>query len=211
MGIYGKNKMTSTSQELETKFYITNPEALETKLNTLGAEMIQVRTHEYNLRFDTPDQKLAQEFRLLRLRKDQITRLTYKGPATNQGGVNVREEIEITVGDFETTIQLLHALGYQVTAIYEKYRTTYKLYHNHITIDEMPFGFFVEVEGLDKERIKATAKVLGLNWNANISENYLMIFYRLKEVYHLDFNEMTFENFKGIEIDLELAGIRAAR
>ncbi len=202
--------MTSSNQELEAKFYITKPEALETKLNTLGAEMIQGRTHEYNLRFDTPDQKLAQQFQLLRLRKDQVTRLTYKGPATNQGGVNVREEIEIAVGDFETAKQLLHALGYEVTAIYEKYRRTYKLNHNHITIDEMPFGVFVEVEGPDKEGIKTTSETLGLNWDVNISENYLMIFYRLKEALRLDFNEMTFENFEGIEIDMELAGIRAA-
>ena len=202
--------MTSTHQELEAKFYITNPKALEGRLNALGAELIQPRTHEFNLRFDTPDQKLAKEYRLLRLRKDQTVHLTYKGPAITQDGVSVREEIEVLVGDFETTKQLLHALGYVVTAIYEKYRTTYELNHNHITIDEMPFGTFAEVEGPDAERIKTTAEKLGLDQDAHISENYLAIFYCLKETYQLDFDAITFENFEGIEIELEGIGIRAA-
>jgi len=202
--------MKALNQELEAKFFISKPEALEAQLKALGAELIQPRTHEYNLRFDTPDQQLAQEFRLLRLRKDQAVRLTYKGPATNQEGVNVREEVEINVEDYETAKQLLHVLGYVVTAIYEKYRTTYELNNNHITIDEMPFGVFVEVEGRDKEGIKITAEALGLNWDTNISENYLMIFYRLKKAYRLDFDEMTFENFGGLDIDLKLAGVKAA-
>lgn len=202
--------MISTNQELEAKFFITNPNNLETRLGELGAELIQPHTHEYNLRFDTPDQQLAQDYRLLRLRKDQSTRLTYKGPATTRDGVNIREEIEITVGDYETAKQLLHSLGYVVTAIYEKYRTTYELNHIHITVDEMPFGVFAEVEGPEAEGIKTTAEDLGLKWDAYISDNYLTIFYQLKEALDLDFDAMTFENFKGLAIDLSVAGIRAA-
>lgn len=202
--------MTSTHQEKEAKFFITNPKALEGRLNALGAEFIQPRTHEYNLRFDTPDHKLAKEYRLLRLRKDQTVHLTYKGPAITRGGVSVREEIETLVGDFETTKQLLHALGYIVTAIYEKYRTTYELNYNHITIDEMPFGAFAEVEGADAEGINTTVEKLGLDQDAHISENYLTIFYRLKEAFQFDFDAMTFDNFAGIEIDLERIGIRVA-
>lgn len=202
--------MTSTHRELEAKFYITKPKVLEAQLKKLGAELIQPRTHEYNLRFDTPEQDLARDFRLLRLRKNQIARLTYKGPTTNQGGVNIREEVETTVGDYETAKQLLQALGYVVTAIYEKYRTTYELNNNHITIDEMPFGMFVEVEGPEAEEIKTIAKALGLNWDAHVSENYLTIFYQLKEAFHLDFDDMRFENFKGMEIDLEVIGIKPA-
>lgn len=42
---------------------------------------------------------------------------------------------------------LLQELGYVVSEVYEKYRTTYKLNVLQITLDEMPYGMFVEIEG----------------------------------------------------------------
>jgi adenylate cyclase class 2 len=202
--------MSSTNQELESKFHITNPKALEERIQNLGAVLLQPRTHEYNLRFDTPDHKLARDYRLLRLRKDQSAHLTYQGPALDQNGVSVRKEIEITVEDFDTARQLLHALGYVVTAVYEKYRTTYELENLHVTIDEMPFGVFLEIEGEDISTIQSTATRLDLDLDAHISDNYLQIFLKLKEAYNLDFDEIRFENFEGIEISLETIGIKAA-
>jgi adenylate cyclase class 2 len=179
-------------------------------MQNLGAELLQPRTHEYNLRFDTPDEKLAQDYRLLRLRKDQSTHLTYKGPTINQDGVNVREEIEIIVGDFDTAKQFFHALGYVVTAVYEKYRTTYDLDGIHVTIDEMPFGVFLEIEGENISTIQSTATRLDLDLDAHIPQNYLQIFLQLKEAYTLDFDEMLFKYFEGIAISLETIGIKAA-
>jgi adenylate cyclase class 2 len=202
--------MPSINQELESKFHLSHPKALEARLQDLGAHLLHTRTHEYNLRFDTPDQNLTQGYRLLRLRKDQSARLTYKGPSTNQSGVNVREEIEVTVGDFDTTTQLLHALGYVVTAVYEKYRTSYELGGLHVTIDEMPFGVFLEIEGEDAGRIRSATAQLGLDGGVYIALNYLQIFRQLKEAYHLDFDEVLFENFEGIEISLEKIGITSA-
>jgi adenylate cyclase class 2 len=202
--------MKSRNQELEAKFYITKPKDLEAHLKKLGAELIQARTPEYNLRFDTPDQKLAQDHRLLRLRKDQAVHLTYKGPASDQNGVSVREEIELTVGDIETANKLLIALGYRVSAIYEKNRTTYALDHLHITIDEMPYGVFVEIEGGDVESIRSAAETIGLNWDTHITKNYLELFYQLKEALNLEIEGLTFESFEGVETRLDIIGIRAA-
>ncbi|MGD8457294.1 MAG: class IV adenylate cyclase [Anaerolineales bacterium] len=202
--------MNPTNQELESKYHLSQPKVLEARLQGLGAELLHPRTHEYNLRFDTPDQNLAQEYRLLRLRKDQSAHLTYKGPSTNQSGVNIREEIEITIGDFDTARLLLHALGYVITAVYEKYRTTYELDGLHVTIDEMPFGVFLEIEGKDIESIKLAAVRLGLDGDAHIAQNYLQIFLQLKDTYRLDFDEVLFENFEGIVISLETIGIRPA-
>lgn len=202
--------MPSTNQELESKFHLSHPKALEDRLIKFGAELLHPRTHEYNLRFDTSDQKLARDYRLLRLRKDQSAHLTYKGPTANQNGVNVREEIEVTVGDFNTADLLLHALGYVVSAVYEKYRTTYELDGLHITIDEMPFGVFLEIEGKDVERIRSAAARLGLDMDAHIALNYLQIFHQLQETYNLNFDELLFENFEGIEISLETIGIKSA-
>ena len=133
--------------ELEAKFCILRPQAIEERLQSLGAHLLHPRTFESNLRFDTPGLDLSRDKRLLRLRQDHTTRLTYKGPTRQDHGLSSRQEIEMDVSDFGTAQRILEALGYQVVVIYEKYRTTYELDHAHVTIDEMPYGIFVEIEG----------------------------------------------------------------
>ena len=78
--------------------------------------------------------------------------------------------------------------------IYEKYRTVYELNGVLVTLDEMPFGDFVELEG-EEDDIRETAGVLGLNWNHRILDNYLTIMDQLKNEHHLPFNDLTFDNF----------------
>ena len=68
-------------QEIEAKFYINNLPKIEARLQQLEARLIQARVHEKNLRFDTPDQSLRREGRVLRLRQDDAARMTYKGPS----------------------------------------------------------------------------------------------------------------------------------
>ncbi|HEX7975021.1 MAG TPA: hypothetical protein VF498_11485, partial [Anaerolineales bacterium] len=63
-------------QELEVKYYISDLTALERRLLSLGASLVQPRVRETNLRFDTPQGSLAQGFQVLRLRQDTEARLT---------------------------------------------------------------------------------------------------------------------------------------
>lgn len=202
--------MSYNDQELEAKFCILNPNSMEERLKQVGAKQTHPRMHEYNLRFDTPNQDLTHQHRLLRLRKDSANHLTYKGPATIHSGVISREEIEFTVGDFDTATTFLHALGYKINNIYEKYRTTYQLDELHITLDELPYGIFVEIEGPNAEGIKAVASKLGLNWDAHITDNYLGLFKRAQKALGLDFDELTFENFEKIDVGLDALGVSAA-
>ena len=119
--------MSGNGQELEVKFYLDDLPSLEDRLKQLGARLVQKRVYESNLRFDTPDGDLTRSYQVLRLRQDTEARLTYKGPALNQGGVRARREIEFTVSDFKEARALLEALGYIISMIYEKYRATYEL------------------------------------------------------------------------------------
>jgi len=41
-------------QEIEVKFYLEHLDRLHAHLIEIGAELVQPRTHEINLRFDTP-------------------------------------------------------------------------------------------------------------------------------------------------------------
>jgi len=190
--------MTTNNQEIEVKFYITNLQRVQNRLAELGAVVTQPRTHEINLRLDTLNYDLTKEKRVLRLRQDTRTRLTYKGPGALREGTLQRQEIEVSVSDFSKTLALLEALGFQVALMYEKYRTALEVNGVEISLDEMPFGSFVEIEGQDPQAIHLVTQQLHLNWEARVVDSYTGLFEELRGVLGLTFRDISFTNFAGI-------------
>ncbi|GAB4504027.1 MAG: class IV adenylate cyclase [Anaerolineales bacterium] len=190
-------------QETEIKFYVNDLERVEKRLRALGARLVQPRVHETNLRFDLPDGDLRAAGRVLRLRMDTQARLTYKGPSNRQDGVLRRIEYETQVGDFETAQRILHALGYVVSATYEKFRATYEWEGLHVMLDELPYGDFVEIEGPDGERLRAVSCVLGLDFSAAIPASYLALFEGLCQKHGLDPSQLTFDAVQKETISLQ--------
>jgi len=182
----------STTWEREVKFWVQDLHRLRQRLDAQGARLLQPRTHEYNLRFDTPDRALSRSRQVLRLRQDQHTTLTYKGPTTAQTSVAVREEIELQVSDFRAARRLLERLGYQVVLEYEKYRTVYEWDAVQVMLDETPLGDFVEVEGPDTTAIRRAAEALGLAWEHRITASYAGLFERLRDRLHPRPEHLTF-------------------
>ncbi|MDO9547075.1 MAG: class IV adenylate cyclase [Pelolinea sp.] len=185
--------------EKEAKFYIRDLEKIEQHIIDLGGEMVQPRTFETNLRFDTPNRELSASFQVLRLRQDTRARLTYKGPADPGSTVNSRPEYEVEISDLDTGRMILEALGYEVVTIYEKYRASYSLGEVEISLDEMPFGYFLEIEGPDEEHIQAMAKKLDLNWENRSSLSYMRLFTLVKKRLDLSMRDLTFENFSELD------------
>ncbi len=202
--------MSTNGQEIEVKFYVRDLPAIEGRFNHLGARLIRPRVFEVNLRYDRPDGSLRREHRVLRLRQSDDVRLTYKGPGSVVDGAMSRQEIEFTVGDFETTKAFLEALDYQIIAMYEKYRTAYELGAVEVLLDELPCGNFVEIEGPDATSIHAAADRLGLDWEARIAESYLALFERLCKGRGFTFRELSFDNFRGIRVTAADLGIHPA-
>jgi adenylate cyclase, class 2 len=202
--------MSGSDQELEVKFLLKDMKAFEARLVAAGGVMTQPRQHELNLRFDTPKRGLSRSFQTLRLRRDSQIRLTYKGPGGEEGGARLRREVEFTVSDFEKARTLFELLGYQVFVTYEKHRTTYRLGRVEVTLDEMPFGSFTEIEGPDGATIQAAALQLGLDWERRCLDSYLRIFERVKERKGLEFRDLSFANFKGLAVSSEALGLLPA-
>jgi adenylate cyclase class 2 len=184
-----------THLEIEVKFPIQNLQTIETRLQGLEARLLRPRLHEVNLRFDTSTGELGSQNQVLRLRQGDDIRLTFKGPTDARSGIAEREEIEFTVGDFETAWKFLEALGFGVVVIYEKYRTAYQLGHAEILLDETPIGNFIEIEAPSQEQIRVAAAQLGLDWDSRLTRSYLGLFERLREKQGFTFRDMTFENF----------------
>jgi adenylate cyclase class 2 len=190
----------NNSLETEAKFFVLDLSRIEARLRQIGAGLVQPRTYEINYRFDTPGQDLRRTGKVLRLRKDNLARLTFKGTSNRREGVLSREEIEFVVEDFEKARQFLEALGYEMLLLYEKYRTTYKLVDTHIMLDEVPYGNFVEIEGLDISSIKQAANSLSLRWEAAVSASYHALFERLAQTRALDRTKMIFTAFQDLEV-----------
>jgi adenylate cyclase class 2 len=197
-------------QETEIKLYVQDLNRIKAQLEKLGAALVQERVLETNLRFDVPDARLRAEGRVLRLRQDTRARLTYKGRSKKEKGVLSREEIEFVVEDFEKAKRFLEALGYEKLFFYEKYRTTYELKKTSIMIDELPYGNFVEIEGDSIDAIRLVADLLDLNWDAAIATSYHVLFERLSKALNLSFQDLSFANFQGLNVEASDLGVSSA-
>lgn len=188
------------AQEVEIKLAVDDLTAIENKLVELGAKLKTERVYERNVRYENADKTLTDAGKVVRLRQDKRTRLTWKEPSGSEDKtVNIRTELEVTVSDFEAMDLILQKLGYFPHWTYEKYRTTYEMNDCEITLDEMPYGNFVEIEG-EREKIADLQQILALSEQKNIPQSYSELFRVLKEKQKLSFADLTFDNFRGVTL-----------
>ena len=188
--------------EFEVKFFLSDIQSLRQDILDLGARS-QGRFFEKNLRFEDANKTLKGKKCLLRLRHDHKTTLTFKSPpqeSSNQ--FKVLKEQEVEVGDFATMNDILESLGFHCEQIYEKWRETLIIGNTEFCLDAMPYGNFLEIEGATKD-ISQYAQDLGLQWGKRILSNYLEVFEILRKKLDLKFTDLTFENFKEINLDLQ--------
>jgi len=202
--------MSTNGLEIESKFYVRDLKAVEAKLIARGAICAVPRAFEYNLRFDNSGNSLQRQRKVLRLRKFNDVRLTFKGPGERVGGALARTEIELVVDDFDTALKFLESLGYRVAAVYEKYRAMYTLDAILVTLDELPYGHFVEIEGENPEQISKLASELGLKPELAIPASYQGLFEQLKAAKNLRAKNLAFWEFTGLHITAEDLGVLPA-
>jgi adenylate cyclase class 2 len=189
-------------EEIEVKFIVDDATAMRQRIVALEAHLHHPRTYEDNWCFDTPDHRLQQEDRLLRLRRDHRVLLTYKEPPpTMDTRFKVRQEYEIEVNDFEQARALVEKLGFAPSLRYEKYRETFRCGEAELLLDETPVGTFLEMEG-GREAINDLVSRLDLDDGSRITASYGDIFDAVRSAYELSFSDMTFDNFRGLSIDL---------
>ncbi len=193
--------------EVEVKFVVEDLTAVRQRLLAAGATVKKPRVYERNLRLDTPDEALRERDELLRLRQDTAVKVTYKGrslEAEQASEAKVREELEMTVGDWETAVAIFQRLGFVPMQVYEKYRETFQLGGVEVVLDEMPYGNFVELEG-EEAAIQETAVALDLPWENRLVTNYLALMGELQARHNLPFNDITFANFADYQISVQEA------
>jgi len=187
--------------EVEVKFHLEHPDKMRQCLIDLGAS-VQPEVFERNLRFEDANHTLKSNQQLLRLRRDDSCRLTFKSkPSPMETECKVYRELEVTVSDFDTMQDILIALGFSAVQIYEKWRQVFSWKEVELCIDILPYGSFLEIEGSETD-IKAAAALLMLPWKKRIVSNYLAIFESLRSRDNLPFHDVTFSNFEPYPADI---------
>ncbi len=192
--------MNPNPQEIEAKFAVRNLKRVEERLQSLGAACLVPRQLETSLRYDTPQGSLTRSGQVLRLRRFDDIRLTYKGAGTRKDNVLERTEIETSLGSLEAAQSILEHLGYTLRFTYEKYRAIWQWGEAHIMLDEMPFGYFIEIEAPSAEEVRLCARQLGLNPYAALPASYQSLFARIKTWHRLPFEDITFANFENLTV-----------
>ncbi len=165
--------------EIEVKFRVADPPALDRKLRELGFRMETARTFEHNVLFDTADHRLRASHSILRIRRyGERWVLTHKCLPPNHNPAERhkhRLEAETAVQDGTALATMLERLGYQPTFVYEKWRTEYTDGTGHCVVDETPIGLFAELEG-PEGWIDRQGRALGLGPGDLLTLSYGRLF-----------------------------------
>jgi adenylate cyclase class 2 len=168
----------------KTKFKIDDVYTVLEKLRNIGATHTG-NTFEKIYRFDTPNLDYEKSGKFIRLKSGFDNVLTYKELVDNldleiNDKINVRNEINIEVEDFENMEFILYSLGLTYKRIMEKYRFEWFLNDYSLTIDELPFGIYLEVNGGEAE-ISNLCNNLGMNFSNGTNLTYWEIYSEISD------------------------------
>lgn len=148
--------------EVEKKYRLpqASREPLRVRLERAGA-FNKGREFEENTLFEGPGIDINRQ--VLRVRRTlERAVLTYKERQTDKAAIRRQREDETEVADPDALISILETLGYRAALVYEKRRETWKLPGIEVVIDELAFGWFVELEG-EEGAILQTEQLLNLS------------------------------------------------
>ena len=154
--------VTSMKTEVEAKFLSVDLDGVRAKLNNLGAVCKQPMRLMSRVTIDNAAMKAKDAFLRVRDEGHKVT-MTYK--QFDELSVSGAKEIEVVVGDFEDTVELLKQVGLPYRSFQESKRETWELGDIEIMLDEWPWlDPYVEVEADSEAKVKETAAKLGFGW-----------------------------------------------
>lgn len=176
--------MRDGPRETEAKFRVADRPALEARLAALGAGPGD-REDEVNLLLDDDDGTLRARGCAMRIRTvGGVGLLTYKGPASFDGGVKGRLELESGVDAPANVQALLEVLGFRPRFRYDKRRTPWRFADPArplVVVDETPLGLFAEIEG-EAVAVRALATELGVAEESFLRASYFGLWQAAREV-----------------------------
>lgn len=116
--------------------------------------------------------------RWLRLR-DTGTQTTLTVKEITSDAIDGTTEVEVTVGDLQTTHQILGRLGFYAKSYQENRRTSYELDGARLEVDEWPMiPPYLEIEADSEQEVRRVAALLGYADEHLTGENTIKIYRR---------------------------------
>ncbi len=181
------------NSEIELKFPVPDPQALQALLPLLGFHLETARTFEQNTLYDTPNRDLRARREILRIRQyGTLCTVTHKRLPAQQDPVDttrykIRIETETVIAEREALAEIFRQIGYMPAFVYEKYRTEWSCSTGvngtsvgHLLIDETPIGNYAELEG-PTEWIDQTLAALNIDPATCLTDSYGKLFLDWKQ------------------------------
>jgi len=167
--------------ETEIKIPVSDLAPCRAILVSSGAAPLSEPHLERNALFDDSEGRLFAARVALRVRHARGRGiLTFKGPASFDGPIKKREELEVEVSDPRLLETILARLGYAPKFRYEKRREEYRWRECVVALDETPIGSFIEIEG-EAGAIGEAVKGLGLDAANAARSSYAGLYRRARE------------------------------
>ena len=183
---------TPATLEREVKLRFGSVEEARDAVTSAGAAPLRCRRLQEDALLDDKAETLRKRCCALRVRVESGRSLvTFKGPV-QVSPMKLREEIETVIGDGETMLRCLEALGYGVWFRYQKYREEFALNDVVIAIDETPVGVFVEIEGGEQGIIEVT-RALGRSPDDFVLDSYRCLFMEHRRAHGKPDTDMLFD------------------
>jgi predicted adenylyl cyclase CyaB len=128
-----------------------------------------------------------------------LVRLSLKITAEEAGNLSDQKETDISVSDFEKTVQIFETLGFRFNRKQETLREEWEYKGAVITIDTWPgLETYSEIEADSEEKVKEIAIELGFDWDKKIitaaAEVYAKVYGMNIEKVLEKISYVTFEN-----------------
>ncbi|HEY6805527.1 MAG TPA: class IV adenylate cyclase [Pyrinomonadaceae bacterium] len=152
------------SIEIEKKYRLTDTTrgAVVEKLSALG---IKSAGTVFEINSIYTNALLLEQDAIVRIRRiDERTILTFKKRFPSPAGIKHQLEEETDVEDAEALEAIFSYLGLHTSLVYEKRRQTWDYHDCEIALDELPFGWFMEIEGAEDQikRIESELEITNL-------------------------------------------------
>ena len=152
--------------EIEAKFLDVSIDDIRDRLNAAQAVLEHPMRLMKRALIEEPHHVKENSFIRIRDEGDKTT-LTFKRRSLPDGTTTIdsTKEIETTVGDFDTAVEIFSEAGWQYITLQESRRETWHLDGAEVVIDEWPWiQPYIEIEAESEEIVRAVAAKLGLDW-----------------------------------------------
>jgi adenylate cyclase class 2 len=186
-----------TQMEVEIKVPVKDIEEMKKRVVQSGGILKRERHFESNSLYDYSDRSLSASGCLLRIRElPEGALLTFKGKIVAHEKFKVRPEAETMCSDRQGIKTILHSLGFRPFFKYQKYREEYIINDTLVCVDELPFGYFLEIEG-EEDKIEEVTEILSLDKSTFSKKSYASIYAEICRQEGKPFGDIIFEKQNG--------------